>query len=143
MNEVDEIIVVDTGTAPIVGILSVGEGNFTVYLGNQIPEAIDRIILAKEVIVYGGETRDGEDYDLAQLGKFAGLPGELPFSGRYTDMRRICWPWAQWGSGLSATYNRLFPTCPEFPDTYEGSVQRDCYMGWKLWERWKAGTLTL
>src|ERR1700685_572809 len=96
------------GTAPIVGILSVSDGNFTAYLGSQIPYAIDRIMRAKEGIVYLGETRDGNDYDLAQFGKFAGLPGELPFSGTYTDMRLICWPWAQWGSGLIATYNRLF-----------------------------------
>lgn len=142
MNDIDEIIAVDTGTAPIVGILSVSDGSFTAYLGERIPEAINRIMGAKEVIVYGGE-QGGKDYDLLQLGKFAGMPSELPYSGTYTDMRLICWPWAAWGSDLKGTYARLFATCPEFPDAYEGSVQSDCYMAWKLWERWKAGTLAL
>jgi hypothetical protein len=143
MNDADEIIVVDTGTCPIVGILSVSNGAFIAYQGERIPDAIQRIMRAKEVIVYGGEMRDGKDYDRVQLAKFVGLSGELPISGTYRDMRLICWPWALWGSYLIRTYHRLFPTWPEFPDTYEGSVQRDCYMAWKLWERWKAGTLTL
>jgi hypothetical protein len=96
--------------------------------GSRIPEMIDRIMRATEVIVYGVETRDGKDYDLKQLGKFAGFADELPFSGTYTDMRLICWPWAVWGSNLPRTFHRFFTTCPPFPDTYEGAVERDCYM---------------
>jgi hypothetical protein len=135
-------LVVDTGTE-IVGIFSVLDGVFTPYQGERISIALERIKNAAEIVVYGGELPNGQDYDLTQLGKFAGTSGEFQIRGVYTDMRLICWPWAAWGSSLRRTYERLFTTCPEFPDTYEGAVQSDCYMAWKLWERWKEGTLTL
>lgn len=143
MDDTSEIIAIDTGTGPIVGILAVSDGAFTAYQDGQITKAIERIMCAREVIVYGGVTRDGKDYDLLQLGKFAGMDDELPYPGTYTDMRQICWPWAVWGSSLIGTYDRLFITCPDFSDTYQGAVERDCYMVWKIWERWKANTLNL
>lgn len=142
MTGSSEILAVDTGTQ-IVGIISVPDGVFTAYQGDRISIALERIRNASEVIVYGGVLRNGDDYDLTQLGKFAGITGELSIKGVYTDMRLICWPTCAFGSNASGTYFRVFSARPDFLDTYEGDAERDCYMAWKLWERWKEGTLKL
>ncbi len=63
-----------------------------------------------------------------------GIAGNLPINGIHTDMRSICWSDRIWGSNLQGTI-------PPFPDTYEGSAERDCYMTFKLWELWKQNKL--
>src|SRR5258705_8819782 len=37
--------------------------------------------------------------------------------------------------------SNLQGTIPPFPDTYEGSAERDCYMTFKLWGLWKQNKL--
>ena len=130
-------VVIDTGQN-IVGVFSVEEKNFRAYLGNDIVAAIRLIETADEVVTYNGKL-----YDLENLGKFAGLPGNLPLKGTHTDLRSICWSDRILGSNLGFTYGEHFDDCPSFDDTYEGSAERDVYMTFKLWERWKQGPLKI
>ena len=58
-------------------------------------------------------------------------------------MSSVCWSDRIRGSSLENTYKIQFGACPEFPDTHEGSNQRDVYMTFKLWEAWKQGTLRI
>lgn len=131
-------LVIDTGQS-IVGVYSVEDGGYIGYRGSRISEAIERVQNADEVITYNGEM-----YDLEQLGKFAGIVGDLPIKGKHIDMQRIVWDPIV-GSSLIKTYERHFKDCPDFPfgrggsgdcDDYEGSNQRDVYMTFKLWELW-------
>jgi len=132
-------LVIDAGQS-IVGIYSVEEGEYIGYRGSRISEAVERVQNADEVITYNGEM-----YDLEQLGKFAGIDGELPIKGKHIDMQRMIWEPIV-GSSLIRTYERHFESCSEFPfgrrdcddcDEYEDSNQRDVYMTFKLWELWK------
>jgi hypothetical protein len=108
------------------------------YRGGAISAAIRRIEIAEEVVTYNGKNRD-----LADLGKFAGMPGDLPLNGVHTDMRSICWSDRIWGSGLRDTYLKHFMELPSYPDTYEGDNERDVYMTFKLWELWKDNRLKI
>jgi hypothetical protein len=138
-------LVIDAGQN-IVGVYAVEESEYIGYRGSRIAEALRRVQNANEVITYNGEM-----YDLEQLGKFAGLDGELPLRGKHIDMRRMIWEPIV-GSSLIRTYDRHFKDCPDFPfgrresddcDEYEGSNQRDVYMTLKLWECWKDKKLNL
>jgi hypothetical protein len=131
------ILVIDTGEN-IVGVFFVEANNFIAYLGNDILSAIRLIETADEVVTY-----NGKHYDLNNLGKFAGLSGNLPLNGVHTDIRSICWSDRIWGSNLGFTYGKHFDDCPSFPNTYEGSVECDVYMTFKLWELWKQGKLKI
>jgi len=130
-------VVVDTGQ-DIVGILSSGEATYTAYRGTSIATAIQRIQEADEVVTY-----NGKNYDLGELGKFAGLPAGqgLSLNGVHTDMRSICWSDRIWGKCLRDTYFMHFTELPKFPDTHEGSNNSDVYMTFKLWELWKRDQL--
>ena len=130
-------LVVDTGM-DIVGIFSVEENRYVAYRGDAIQSAIQMIEAADEVVTYNGNNRD-----LRDLGTFAGLSVDLPLKGSHTDMRSICWSDRIWGSDLVTTYAKHFGSCPRFPDTHEGSNERDCFMTFKLWELWKLGTLKI
>lgn len=130
-----ETLVIDVGTT-MVGILSADDRAFTPYTEARIVDlVISRIIAAKEIITYNGER-----YDLLKLGERVGLSVNLPLMGIHTDMESVCWGNIN-GRNLSGTYVMHHETCPPFPDTYEGSNERDCYMTFKLWEWWKQGTL--
>jgi hypothetical protein len=119
-----------------MGVYSVEERLYVPYRGSHIVAvAIPRIAAAREVITYNG-TRS----DLSDLGKWAGLSGDLPLTGIHTDMESVCWGNIN-GRNLPGTYAMHPEPCPPFPDTYEGSNERDCYMTFKLWEWWKLGTL--
>jgi hypothetical protein len=52
------------------------------YRGKAIASAIRRLQAAEEVVTY-----NGNNHDLRELGRFAGLPGDLPLQGIHTDMR--------------------------------------------------------
>ena len=138
-------LVVDTGQS-IVGIYSAEEREYVAYRGSGFAVAIERVQGADEVITYNGTFRDLKD-----LGRFAGIEGDLPIRGRHIDMQRMCWE-PICGSSLFGTYSMHFDDCPQFPfgrrdselcDDYEGSNQRDVYMTLKLWELWKEGKLNL
>jgi hypothetical protein len=130
-------LVVDTGQ-DIVEIFSVQSRCFAFYRGRSIARAIRRLQSAHEIITYRGK-----NYDLQELAKFAGLSGDLPPKGVHSDMRNICWSDRIWGRDLVSTYKMHFGDCPPFPDTHEGSVQRDCYMTFKLWQLWKRDQLKI
>ncbi len=130
-------LVVDTGQ-DIVGIFSVQSRCFAFYRGQSIARAIRRLQSAHEVITY-----NGKNYDLEELAKFAGLSGDLPLNGVHSDMRSICWSDRIWGRDLVSTYKMHLGDCPTFPDTHEGSVERDCYMTFKLWQLWKRDQLKI
>jgi hypothetical protein len=129
--------VIDTGQN-LVGIFSVEENRYVPYRGDAIASAIQLIQDADEVVTY-----NGKDHDLEKLGAFAGMTGDLPLNGIHSDMRSICWSDRIRGSNLQGTYSRHFTKCPDFPDTHEGSNERDCYMTFKLWELWKQGKLKI
>ena len=138
-------LVIDAGQS-IVGVYSVEDGGYIGYRGSRIPDALERVRNADEVITYNGEM-----YDLEQLGKFAGIVGDLPIKGKHIDMQRIIWEPIV-GSSLISTYGLHYKDCPEFPfghrdssdcDEYEGSNQRDVYMTFKLWELWRDGKLDI
>jgi hypothetical protein len=138
-------LVIDTGM-PIVGVYCVETGEYVAYRGSRIAEAIARVKDADEVVTYNGTFRDLED-----LGRFAGIKGDLPLNGKHIDMQRMIWDPIV-GSSLIRTYEMHFDSCPDFPfangdsessDDYEGSNQRDVYMTLKLWERWKEGTIDI
>lgn len=130
-------LVIDTGVN-IVGIFSVEDRSFSAYRGDAISLAIARIEAAEEVVTYNGKSRDLND-----LGKFAGLSGELPLKGMHTDMRSVCWSDRIFGSSLSNTYAYHFTDRPVFQNTHEGSVELDVHMTFKLWELWKKGRLKI
>lgn len=132
-------LIIDTGQ-DIVGVFSVEERRYVPYRGQDILFAIARIETAEEVVTY-----NGKNYDLEELGKFAGLPiGEpLPLKGSHTDMRSICWSDRILGKKLRDTYLMHFPSCPSFPDTHEGDNENDVHMTFKLWELWKQGQLKI
>lgn len=130
-------LVVDTGQN-LVGILTVEDNRYVPYRGDAIASAIQLIQTADEVVTY-----NGKNHDLEKLGAFAGIVGDLPLNGVHTDMRSVCWSDRIWGSWLPGTYSRHFAECPTFPDTHEGSNERDCYMTFKLWELWKQGKLKI
>lgn len=130
-------LVIDTGQN-VVGVYSVEAKNFRAYLGNDIASAIRLIETADEVVTYNGKL-----YDMGNLGKLAGLSGNLPLKGIHTDMRSICWSDRILGSNLRFTFGEHFDDCPNFPDTYEGSAERDVYMTFKLWELWKQRRLKI
>ncbi len=137
-------LVIDAGQS-IVGIYEVERGEYVPYRGHDMAVAIGRIQTADEVVTYNGEL-----YDFEQLGRLAGMEGDLPIRGKHIDMQRMCWA-PIFGSSLSRTYLRHFAECPAFPfgqiesrsDDYEDSNQRDVYMTWKLWELWREGKLNL
>jgi hypothetical protein len=128
-------LIVDTGMN-LVGVFFVEENSYVPYRDDGIQTAIRLIQAADEVVTF-----NGNNYDLEKLGAFVGLVGDLPLNGVHSDMRSICWSDRIWGSDLSGTYYRHYTECPVFPDTHEGSAERDCYMTFKLWELWKQGTL--
>lgn len=133
-------LVIDAGQG-IVGVYSVEDGDYIGYRGSRISEAVERVQNADEVITYCGEI-----YDLTQLGKFAGIVGELPLKGKHIDVNRMVWDPLPRGSSLEGTYERHFERCSDFPfghrdlpdcDDYEADNQRDVYMTFKLWELWR------
>jgi hypothetical protein len=130
-----ETLIIDAGET-IVGIFSNKDKLYNAYQGDDILTAIRRIELADEIVTY-----NGKNYDLGQLGKFAGLQGDLPLKGTHTDMRSIIWSDRIWGSNLESTYLKHFASVPDFPETYVGSNERDVHMTFKLWELWKVGKL--
>jgi hypothetical protein len=128
-----ETLVIDTGTT-MVGVYSIEQSKYIPYRGDDIVvSAIPRIAAAREVVTYNGR------YDLLQLGKLVGMSCNLPLTGIHTDMESVCWGNIN-GRNLLGTYSMHLKTCLPFPDTYEGSNERDCYMTFKLWEWWKQGT---
>lgn len=138
-------LVIDAGQS-IVGVYSVEGRGYIGYRGSRIAEALERVQGADEVVTYNGEM-----YDIEQLGKFAGIVGDLPIKGKHIDMQRIIWEPIV-GSSLIRTYGMHFKDCPEFPfghrdspdcDEYEGSNQRDVYMTFKLWGLWRDGKLDI
>lgn len=138
-------LVIDTGQS-IVGVYSVEEQRYIGYRGSRISEAIERVRNADEVVTYNGTNRD-----LRDLGRFAGIDGDLPLTGWHIDMQRMIWHPIV-GSSLVRTYKMHFDSCPEFPfgrrdirdcDDYEADNQRDVYMTFKLWECWKENRLNL
>jgi hypothetical protein len=134
---VTNTLVIDVGTT-IVGVYSVESAQYVGYYGAARHEAVQLIQAASEVVTYNGAR-----YDLLELGRIAGLPGNgpLPLRGEHSDMQEICWPGIL-GSSLKNTFARLVGSCPTFPETYEDSNQRDIHMTLKLWELWRAGQLT-
>jgi hypothetical protein len=130
-------LVVDTGQN-LVGVFSVEEQIYVPYRGAEILIALQRIAEADEVVTY-----NGKNYDLKELGRFAGLDGDLPLRGIHSDMRSICWSDRIWGSSLGSTFAMQFESHPDFPDTHEGSNELDTYMTFQLWQGWKAGKLTI
>jgi hypothetical protein len=140
-----ETLVIDAGQN-IVGIYSVETQEYSAYRGSGIAEGIDRIRNADQIVTYNGTF-----YDLEQLGRLAGIKGELPIRGKHIDMQRMCWDPIV-GSSLFRTYSMHFADCSDFPfgqreskecDEYEGSNQRDVYMTLKLWELWRKDKLEL
>lgn len=132
-------LVIDAGQS-IVGVYSVEGNEYIGYRGSRISEALERVQNADEVITYNGEM-----YDLKQLGRFAGIDGDLPIKGKHIDMQRMIWE-PLVGSTLIRTYERHIKDCPDFPfgrrdsddcDDYENANQRDVYMTLKLWELWR------
>jgi hypothetical protein len=78
------------------------------------------------------------------LGEALGIPDGLPLNGvLHTDMMTVCWSDRIMGRSLANTYETQFGACPDFPDTHEGSSERDVYMTFKLWEAWKQGKLRI
>jgi hypothetical protein len=130
-------LVVDTGQN-LVGVFFVEENRYVPYRGNAITEAVKLIQAADEIVTY-----NGKDYDLEKLGEFVGIVGDLPLGGVHSDMRSICWSDRIRGSNPQGTYDRHFAQIPVFPDTHQGSAERDCYMTFKLWELWKQGKLKI
>ena len=126
----------------IVGIFSVEDGVYIPYRGDAIATAINRIEAADVVVTYNGSIHAGWS-DLVELGRFGGRPDAIPLKGMHTDMRTVCWSERIWGNSLNNTYTKHFSSCPDFPDTYEGSNERDVYMTFKLWELWKQGNLKI
>jgi hypothetical protein len=88
-------LVVDTGQN-LVGVFSAEEQLYVPYRGVEILIALQRIAEADEVVTY-----NGKNYDLKELGRFAGLNGDLPLRGIHSDMRSICWSdrWQAWKAG--------------------------------------------
>src|ERR1700722_1038059 len=138
-------LLIDTGQN-IVGVYSLEEQQYVGHRGGRVSEALERIRNADEVITYNGTFRDFQD-----LGRFAGIDGDLPIRGKHIDMQRMIWAPIV-GSSLIRTYKMHFDSCPDFPfgrrdstlcDEYEGSNQRDVYMTLKLWELWKEKKLNL
>ena len=68
-------LVVDTGKN-LVGVFSADEQIYVPYRGAEILIALQRIAEADEVVTY-----NGKNYDLKELGRFAGLDGDLPLRG--------------------------------------------------------------
>ena len=132
-------LVTDTGD-DIVGIFSVRKKAYKAYRGDKISIALALLTDADEVVTY-----NGNHADLKQLGKFARLADNqaLPLKGVHTDMREIVWSERIWGRNLSCTYHIHFKKIPTFPDTHEGSNERDVYMTLKLWKLWKASKLKI
>lgn len=130
-------LIVDTGQN-LVGIYSVVGRRYVAYRGASIPRAIRRVQTAEEVVTY-----NGKNHDLAKLAAFAGIEGHLPLQGVHTDMRTVCWSDRIWGSDLETTYRKHCPTCPDFPDTHEGSNQRDVFMTFQLWRLWRRNELKI
>ena len=126
-------LVIDIGQN-LIGLFSVDENRYVAYRDAEIRIAIEKIESAQEVVTY-----NGSNYDLEELGKFAGLPAgeKLPLHGQHTDMRSICWSDRIFGKNLISTYSLHFTECPDFPNTHEGSNERDTYMTFRLWELWK------
>ena len=100
-------LVMDAGQS-IVGVYSVEDRDYIGYRGSRIPEALERVQNADEVVTYNGEM-----YDLEQLGKFAGIVGDLPIKGKHIDMQRMVWDPIV-GSSLIRTYGMHFEDCPDF-----------------------------
>lgn len=78
-------LVIDTGQN-IIGIYSVEEHEYMAYRGSRIAEALERIQNADEVITYNGENRD-----LLDLARFAGIDGDFPLEGEHFDMQAKVW----------------------------------------------------
>jgi hypothetical protein len=135
-------LVIDTGM-DIAGIFSVDEDRYIPYRGCDRLLAVQRIEAADEVVTFNGTAHGGWS-DLVELGKLVGMPDGLPLTGVvHSDMRSICWSDRIWGKSLVNTYSMHFTDCPTFPDTHEGSNERDVYMTFKLWELWKLGKLKI
>ena len=131
------VLIIDTGK-DIVGIFAVTKKVYRAYRGRRIAIALKRISAADEIVTYNGKLRD-----LSDLAKFADLPEDKEFSlkGIHNDMRSICWSDRIPGSGLEQTYLRHKLEVPDFPDTHEGSNERDVHMTYHLWRLWKDNKL--
>lgn len=129
------VLVVDTGQ-DIVGIYSVNDSRYRPYRGQEMLEALQQIEQADELVTYNGER-----YDLARLSEIAsGVGRTFTVRCKHSDMQRVCWGNIL-GSSLSSTYAQRVGVCPAFPDTYEGSNERDVYMTYALWSLWQHGLL--
>lgn len=139
-------LVIDTGLPRVVGVFSVEENEYVLYRDDDVATAIQRIKNADEVVTFNGTDTGDAHNDLAVLGAFVGIEGELPLKGVHTDMLPIYWSDSYFGCGLKDIYSRLFGADHRFPiepddgndaDTYIMGNRLDVLMTFKLWERWK------
>lgn len=132
----DDTLIFDAGTH-IVGIYSVRQDVYVPYEGNDIPDGIQRLIRAREIVSYNGDR-----YDLGQLNHLMGGDSRQPLAilGCHIDMRVVCWD-PILGRSLRDTYEEHFGPPPKTDGSYIGSNQLDVQMTFRLWERWVAGHL--
>ncbi|MEH8016603.1 hypothetical protein MN202_05130 [Rheinheimera muenzenbergensis] len=128
----ERILVVDYGET-IIGIQNANGGKYIPYFDEKRIRALERLEQADEVVTYNGNR-----YDIGKLNNLSiMLRGrEFLIAGIHTDMRELCWPGII-GSSLESTFNKYYDQSRVFPDTYEGSNQKDVYMTLMLWRYWK------
>ena len=125
-------LVVDVGQS-IVGIQNARQGRYIAYYGDNRRRALERLENSDEIVTYNGNR-----YDIHELDKLSNKLRGMSFrmTGVHTDMQELCWPEIL-GSNLASTFRKHIGVEREFPDTYEGSNQRDVYMTKMLWLHWK------
>jgi uncharacterized protein YprB with RNaseH-like and TPR domain len=121
----------------ILGIYSVEDDKYIPYRGDKMKDAVRRLLEASEIVSYNGKGYDIEKINQLFENAF------VKFSGNHSDMREICWSARIWGKSLRDTYAMQYSESPEFPDTYEGSNERDVYETYMLWLAWKNGELVV
>lgn len=132
----NETLVFDIGN-DILGIYSLEDNEYIPYRGNKIKDAVDRLLKAKEIVSY-----NGKDYDILEINRLYD-DAFVKFTGTHSDMREICWSERICGKSLRDTYAMQYSESPEFPDTYEGSNERDVYETYMLWRAWKNDELVV
>jgi hypothetical protein len=126
-----KILVFDVGQN-LIGIRSVN-GRYRSYYGDRRILALQRLKKASEIVSYNGNR-----YDLPELNEVSKklLGCEFQHSGIHTDIQEVYWPNIL-GSSLENTYAKEIGKEVPFPDSHEGSNQRDVYLTLALWKKHK------